>query len=1365
MSRDGSQSNGIKKILLLSTFYFLAILLMSSDPPQSGFSSFKYFKNYTPEDYNYNAQNWGIIQDKLGVIYAANQAGILEFDGVTWHKYKIPNRSVRSLAVDAKGTIFIGGENQMGYLAPDQKGNLSYHSLVNYLKKDERSFSTVWKTHASKKGIFFQTRHFIFRWHLGKMRSWKSVGRFFFSFLCRDTLYVRNSHFGLMKIKDDSLIPAPGGDIFKTRKIYMMVPYDTKRIVIGTLNAGFYLYDGSTMQPFPTAVDDYLKERQLYHGICMSSGDFALGTTHGGLVIIDNRGNLKHIFSTATGLQDEDVKYIYEDYQKNIWLALGRGITKIEYNLPFSVYDRLSGLNGLVLSISKYRRHLYAGTTRGLYVLEGEGTFKSIPNFKNNCFSLLPIDNSLLAATTDGLYQINGNSVRLILDNRSYALFRSKKVPGRIWVGVDVGLFSLHAVKSKGEIHWRKELRIPGLESKITSITEDKNGDVWLGTPQQIVFRIQLSTGRSPREAEIKKYDRSNGLPNEEIRVIRAAGHIMFAAPRKGVFCFDENSNYFIPDLTLGKEFAGESLGVFRIVEDTDKNIWFHSKLKNFRAYPGPTGTYVVEAHPFRWIHRHEIYAIYPDPEEKIVWFGGSNGIIRFDTKMKTNYNQDAQALIRRIIINNEYRFANLPPPSTSPGSETEIHVFKPPIRDISFSYAAPFFQAEERTLYQTYLEGYDNKWSQWTQETHKEYFQLQPGKYCFWVRANTVYGKVGGKANFRFTILPPWYLSWWAITAYVIMSGVLVFLLIKWRVRKLEQEKKKLQEKIRQSTRELEEKNRILETQTHRLQEKSEELKEMNRIKSRFFANISHEFRTPLTLIMAPLEKKLEECLDKTEQEQYETMLMSAQRLLNLINQLLDLSKIDGGKQKLQVCQQNIIDFTRSIISSFQVLARENDLNMEFVAEEEDILLYFDPPKMEEILYNLLINSVKFTPPGGSITVSIKKSSPLDEGSLVDGVEISIKDTGTGIPKDQLPHIFDRFYQAETSGFHRGTMEGTGIGLALSRELVRLHHGNIDVHSTEGQGTEFIIVLPLGKEHLEEAELLSPAAAMPSLQKSPKIAALYGKKSRETAGQEIKENLKAEIKEKDVVLVVEDNAELRRYIRVELEPEYQVVEAADGAEGIDTSKDIIPDLIISDIMMPEKDGIQLCRDLKRDLNTCHIPIILLTARAGEEDMIKGLQTGADDYITKPFNMKILTVRVKNLIQLRHQLQLTIQRHLSLLPDKIPIQTLDEKFLKDLHDMVQANITDPDFNIDSLVKKMKMSRTSLFRKVKALTGLTPNDYIISFRLERAAQMLKAKYGTVTDVAYDVGFSNSSYFAKLFKEKFHYSPSTYMSNES
>ena len=408
-------------------------------------------------------------------------------------------------------------------------------------------------------------------------------------------------------------------------------------------------------------------------------------------------------------------------------------------------------------------------------------------------------------------------------------------------------------------------------------------------------------------------------------------------------------------------------------------------------------------------------------------------------------------------------------------------------------------------------------------------------------------------------------------------------------------------------------------------------------------------------------------------------------------------------------------------------------------------------------------------------MTVSVKtitgKKAPFSPGAA----EISVSDTGPGIPPGQLADIFDRFYQAESTYQHHH--KGSGIGLAIAKEIVELHHGTIDVSSSEGEtsGTTFVIHLPLGNAHLEPDEIVD-LLAVPRQGKNPgeipgplhmgdfDIEEEIEEEKQTGKGKKTVIDEAAE-EEKDIILVVEDNAGMREYIKSSLEPLYTAAEAKDGRDGIQKAKEIIPDLIISDIMMPEVDGNELCKVLKRDVTTSHIPIVLLTAKAAERDVIRGLETGADDYITKPFNTKILIARIKNLIDLRRQLQETFKREMTLQPVKMSVSDIDKMFLDDLQAVIDRNISDPEFNVDELCKKLYMGRTSLYRKINALSGETPKEFIRSYRLKRAAELLKKKSGSVLEVSFEVGFSSSSYFAKCLKEKFHQLPSQYQTSES
>jgi len=1362
---------------------FFGLLLGGLQHAYGQHAGLRYSRNFSPNDYSGYPQNWSVLQDKRGIIYVGNNGGLLQFDGVSWRLINIPDWEARSMAMDDSGTIYVGGKNEIGFLIPDAKGTLQYVSLVDQLNDKQKNFSSVWRTHSTKEGIYFHTSKFLFRWNskTKTMHVWQPDDRFNASFNCRGTLFIRQGNIGLMLMKNDSLKLAPGGEFFAAKKVYMMVPYDDKKILMGTRSKGFYLYDGITAVPFPTEADDYIKEKKLYYGTRLSSSSaepngFALATLQGGLVIVDSLGKLKEIFNKTYGLPDENVKYVFEDAQANLWLGLNNGVSKIEYAAsPISFYDRRSNLPGIVLTVTKHgpNNDIYVGTTSGLYSRSSvsPGKFIPVPGMSGNCFSILSVGDSLLAAATIGVFQIKNHGKQRIGENSSYVLLRTKLDPNRIWVGTAFGLVSLYLYSTtENKTHrWTGERKFEKITQPIRTIAEDKKGNLWLGTLTTGVFKVDFPNPGTITNPAVTRYDTSHGLPPKEINVFFAAGHVMFATG-KGIFRFNEKDKVFIPDTTLGNEFAGGSKGVFRIAEDKHKNIWLHSEHKNIRAIPGPGGAFVLDSTPFLRIPHTQVNYIYPDPGGNITWFAGNDGLIRYDTRVKKNYRSDFSTFIRQVRVNgitifNGYKSKPLLP----------VIAYKD--RNLRFTFAAPFFENEPGTTYQFFLEGYDNDWSAGTSETKKDYTNLDSGSYRFRVRAKNVYENVSREAVFQFKILPPWYNTWWAFLLYALMFFFLVYVIVEWRSGKLEKEKQRLEGVVEERTKEINRKNRELQKQTRQCQVQSVKLQEMDTIKSRFFANISHEFRTPLTLIIGPLEQILGNTRYKEYKELEETltpMLRNSKQLLTLINRLLDLSKFDSGKIRLQAAPQNIISFLKGILASFESLAVQKELELTFGAEEENVTLYFDPQRLEEMVANLLINAVKFTPPGGQVTVSTRRNLEKEAHFPLGSLEISVRDTGIGIPGNQLAHIFDRFYQVE--GSREGYTTGTGIGLALAKEVVELHHGEIQVQSSKGEtsGTEFIIRLPMGKEHLKAEEIVD-AAEIPSVQdndydyapppgESPDVYMTEKDELEET--KDDTELIESEgEKEKNVILVVEDNADVRKYIRGPLEPLYTVVEAKEGQEGIRKAKEIVPDLIISDVMMPGVDGYELCNVLKKDVNTSHIPIILLTAKVSEDSIVQGLETGADDYITKPFSTKILSVRIKNLVDLRRQLQEKIQRQMMLQPAEISISSIDKEFINELMELIVKNLSDPEFNVDQLGKKLYMSRASLYRKIQALTGESPIQFIRSYRLKRATQLLKANFGNITEVAFEVGFSSTAYFTKCFKEKFHQLPSDFQANEA
>ncbi|MCP4157848.1 MAG: response regulator, partial [bacterium] len=1149
---------------------------------------------------------------------------------------------------------------------------------------------------------------------------------------------------------------APGGASFTGKKLYMLVSYEpeSNRYLIWTRSNGFYIYDYTrgTLAPFPTGVDDYLKENRLYHGIRFRSGRFAAATLRGGLVIFNTRGALVDIYDTTSGLPTNNVKSVYEDPGGNLWLAMNNGIARIEYASPFSIYDRRNGLKGMVLAVAGHQGELCIGTTNGLFYLNTRGEIREEPKITSNCWSLFSMDDTLIAATSEGIWHLEKNTSRKLSPKNTYVLLPSQQDANRIWVGCKNGAMTLYRSGSQ----WKIEHDYKNITQSIRTIVEPPGKNLWLGTTTQGVIRIEAA--KSFDTPVITNYGKNHGLPGGGMNVFFAAGRVMVTT-QKGLYRYDEQNRRFVRDFIFGKDFGDGTTSIFRIVEDKQARIWFTARNRNYLAKPQPDETYQVNSTLFKRLPIAQVNVILP--EGSSVWFGRNDNLIRYEINKPGNYRAPFPALIRSVrLINDKTVIFDGFEKNMQDGSITLSPALRYKDRGIRFQYAAPFFEEETRTRYSYFLEGSDEKWSQWSLETQKDYTNIDPGGYTFQVQAKNIYDRLSRKARFSFKILPPWYRTIWAYILYAMGILFFMFLVVKWRSRQHETERKRLEKIIRDRTHEIAGKNQILEKQ-------SQQLKELDEVKSRFFANVSHEFRTPLTLIMGPLEQILAKYTDPDLQNQSRLMLRNSQRLLNLVNQLLELAKFDSGKAKLHLTNQNIVPFIKSVVFCFESLARQNNIDFTFNSEEEKIAIYCDLENLERIITNLLANAFNYTPKGGRITVSLRRAgaSKAYPGGTV---ELEVRDTGTGIPAHQLPHIFDRFYRGgENHGEERNGMvrKGTGIGLALTRELVELHHGTIRVESSytpgETGGTAFLINLPMETAHLAPGEVedtppLPYRTVCEPHEAEPIAAAETPPATPESTGT----SGAGEKEKKHIVLVVEDNPDVRGYIRNALEREFYIKEAADGEEGIEEARRIVPDLIISDIMMPGKDGYELCKTLKTDIATSHIPIILLTAKIGEADVLAGLRFGADDYITKPFNTRVLTVRVRNLIEVRAKLQLKRRNQMEMLPRELPVLPIDDKFYRELTGIIQTHIKDPQFSVRDLAKKMGMGRTTLYKKVQAITGEPPTDFIRNYRLQRAAELLKNYRGTIADLALQVGFSNASYFTGCFKERFQRLPSQY-----
>jgi DNA-binding response OmpR family regulator/two-component sensor histidine kinase len=522
-----------------------------------------------------------------------------------------------------------------------------------------------------------------------------------------------------------------------------------------------------------------------------------------------------------------------------------------------------------------------------------------------------------------------------------------------------------------------------------------------------------------------------------------------------------------------------------------------------------------------------------------------------------------------------------------------------------------------------------------------------------------------------------------------------------------------------------------------------------LDQLKSQFFANISHEFRTPLTLILGQVESVMASGIDLKEKGKLQVANRNARRLLTLINELLDLSKLEAGSMELKAEKQNLVTFLKSLFYSFESLAADKKIELEFDSDLDRVFVVFDPGKMEKVFYNLMSNAFKFTSEKGKIKVTIHVATQQK-------VLITITDTGSGIPEEKLDKIFDRFYQVDGSSTR--DFDGTGIGLALTKELVELHKGTISVKSKKGEGTRFIISLPMEMEGVETKtarKISSEYAELDHVNQTQKTFETSG--SRIPIAHEGKDD-------RDMVLVVEDNADVRHYIREQLEDSYRVSEALNGEEGIQSAQEILPDLIISDVMMPRMDGYRFCKAIRTDEKTSHIPVIMLTARAGLDDKIEGLETGVDAYLTKPFNAKELRVNVKNLIQQRRQLRKRFTTSTVIRPSEVSSIPADQVFMENIVKTIETFFSDEQFSVEKLAEHANMSVSQLNRKLNALIDQPPGQLIRSLRLQRAADLIGQQAGTVSEIGYQVGFSDNAYFSRAFRKQFGCSPTDYLNDK-
>lgn len=878
----------------------------------------------------------------------------------------------------------------------------------------------------------------------------------------------------------------------------------------------------------------------------------------------------------------------------------------------------------------------------------------------------------------------------------------------------------------------------------IRTLLTDRNGQVWAGSYGGGLLKFDGDYTTI--------YTTTEGLSGNEVVSLLEdeEGYIWAGTAKGGVNRFNPADSVLSFQIFTTKDGLSSN-AIWTITEDGVGNIWVGADdclnlllRESKEETPESKSAYrVVNYCRIDGISGGEFYANATVRDRKNqIWWGSSNSLLKLPPDVYPNQQAPGvelttidiaqtaihfRALADSIAEKKDYwaaeskelNFATIDFDSVASFQNYPLGLKLPHnINHLIFRFTPTNHPRLEEVRFSYFIEGVDNNWSTPNKDNRAEYRGLAPGEYTLQVKAGSLEGYWGPAINYPFSIRPPWWQSIWAYGLYMILIGAILYGVYLYNLRR-----------------------QLEKAETRRM-------KELDYLKTRLYTNITHEFRTPLTVIMGMTEQLSEDAqqLPKSPKEKLRSGLNLIQRngqnLLRLINQLLDLSKLDSGKLKLNLIQGDIVTYLQYLTESFYSMADDKDIRLTFYAEERSLLMDYDEEKIQQIVYNLLSNAIKFTPEKGKIIFHILKEEHANSEQL----QMKVIDTGSGMMPEDLEHVFDRFYQADGSSTRKG--EGTGIGLALTKELVELMKGEIQVESTPGQGSTFTIQLPISREY----PLQQTPSARPLQLSSPlPISGPLETSSLSTVQEENSEL--------PILLIIEDNVDVAMYIKSLLEGQYVVHTAENGQIGIDRAIDLVPDIIISDVMMPEKDGYEVCHTLKHDERTSHIPIILLTARAGQEDRIDGLHHGADAYLTKPFQKRELLIRLKKLVELRQQLQ----RRFSAKPDTsriTPVPASDDKesqFLQKLRHSVLEQLDKPDFGVPQLAQSALMSHTQVYRKLKALTDQTPSQFIRSIRLQKGKELLLTTDMTISEIAYEVGFSDPNYFSRTFNKEFNTPP--------
>jgi signal transduction histidine kinase/ligand-binding sensor domain-containing protein/DNA-binding response OmpR family regulator len=1253
-----------------------------------------------------------IAQDSIGYLWLATQDGLNKYDGKKFIHYNKQFEDITRPSFSKLGKVYIDKQNRLWIVT--NSGNLELY----------QPFRDSFKPITSVKNVstVFQDKHLNF--YIGTYNN----GLFKIAYTTKDTLQIlkpQDTHRSIYHFKeiDNSLIVSASGAVFKMdasstyNKINVLGVIDVNFSVLeqsknGTLWLGSYgkglffksPYDSSFVQfnskelPTNLNIEDLLIDNK--NRLWMATYG------HGAYVYdinADKLTNFKANKNNPFAIHYNDILCLFEDVTGNIWLGSdGTGASYYdEHLIKFNVLTNDQVPRTINVDVT---RSITTDKDNNLWIgTSGKGL--TFINFKTDDFKTYTTDNSPLSS------------------NRIISLsFQDDQ----LWVGHQG--FGLNIKDSNG--HFTSFPKIKDLT--IWRIVNEAKDQSWLCTERNGIILFDRNNGI------VKQYhkDNSNLTTNDIKTLVKGNDNIIWVGTEhEGLFKFDRLSGTFSKIETVKDKIKS--------LYFTNDILWIGTNgngLKRLDTKTSDIQTFTVD----HGLPNNVIYGILQDNENNL-WLSTNNGISKVNLNSNAqnkfeNFNNDDG--LQALEFNTGAYFQDSKETLYFGGLEginwfnpsqisfnpiqpktiiTGFKIFEddhPLIQNqsltysqntVTFTFSSLHFSQPERNAYKYQLVNHDDDWISAGNINSAHYTNLPPNDYIFQVISSNYDGVWNTQpAIYTFTIKQPWYLSPVALICYTLVFIVLIILIyryLKWRWH--------------------------MKMQLQFEHQETERLKQLDEFKTRLYSNISHEFRTPLTLIKGPIEKQLEKSnLTKADKKDLELIHRNSDRLLNLVNQLLDLSKLESGNFKLTVTNGNISIFLKQLVAAFEFKAKEEQIHFKHKIQTIDNA-WFDQDVVEKIVFNLLSNAVKYTPEHGTIYFESTKQN----GQLI----ITIVNNGNTLTNDELGKIFQRYYQ------NHKTSDGVGIGLALVKELTILSHGNIVAHTMNEDDIQFTVTLPIERSFYNSSEIID--------QKPPSII----NNRRPTTNSKTGFN---GFKNKDLPLlhIVEDDEDVRSFIMSIFEADYRITESPNGKEGIKQALKNIPDIIISDIMMPLVDGIQLCNTLKQDERTSHIPIILLTAKSGDQNEIEGIKTGADDYVVKPFNSHKLKIRVEKLIMLRRQLQQRYSNGFEL--KDLHSSTVDQQFMGRLKEILDSHITKSEFNSERLSKLMAISRMQLHRKLKALTGLTTTEFIRTQRLKMACKLLSNSDATVSEIAYLVGFNTPSYFIKCFRETYNCTPSDY-----